>query len=306
MEFRSNIAPLELAADPYQAWKISSEETIKQTTSGIQFTRLGSDTSEQPFEVPTKIGEVWQGSIGNGLSANVPLALPGDEHHTWPRGHFGESEAKWRAALAKNQPANQDDPALRVADVIEVWTTLRHFHPYPKNLHHSWDQMLDEALYAALRKPDVSITNIIRRMLSAIPDGHIWVKNNTELPPFTCPIRLQEVDGRAFVDTSALESIKTGDEILSFNEVPTRIALDKGYALTSGTDHQRRNYALADLRKGWDDQLKLRIRREEEILEIGLVCDQYIDEQFSLPPFSVLDDGLIYADIRKPDVIGQM
>ena len=294
--------PLELTDDASAGWKKSGDPIPESTEAGLRFARPGEYTLEQPFEFSTEPGAVWQGPIGGGLSATVPLALPADADHTWPRGISGEAEAAWRATLSLQQPGDRASRVIRAADVIDVWTLLRHFHPHPDITHLPWEVMLDEALYSALHQPEIPLPEVVRTMLAAIPDGHIWVRDNAELLPFTCPLRLAEVDGRAFVVTSAMEALQPGDELLAFRGVPTRAALDREHALVSGTDHQRRTYALDNLRRAPGDVLPVRIRRGAELHELDLSCGSYVDEEYRHPPFEVLEDGVVYADLRRPGV----
>ena len=290
--------PIELGESSTNAWTFGGRGyTCTGEDSGLVCARDGSTMEGTPFEVPTQAGELWQGAVGDGLFATIPLALPGDKAHTYPRGHDAEAEAQWRQVLAANQGDDRSNPAIRVASVIQAWTVMRHFHPHPESLTATWDELLDGALAEAMdvKQP---LPSVLGRMLTAIPDGHIAVVDH-QPTWMRFPLHLEEADGRVFVVDSALPDIHPGDEVVAVRGEGVRVVMDRVYAQTPGTDHWRRIQALKALRTAPDKFLTLTIVRDGEALTQTVSFDDRTDRLGARGPFEELDTGLYYLDLRK-------
>lgn len=294
--------PLELGESSKTAWTLGGRGyTCTGEDSGLVCARDGSTMEELPFELPTQPGELWQGAVSDGLFATIPLALPGDETHTYPRGHDAEAEAQWRQVLAAHQGDDRSNPAIRVASVIQAWTVMRHFHPHPESLTATWDQLLDGALAEAMdvKRP---LPGVLGRMLTAIPDGHIAVIDH-QTTWIRFPLHLEEADGRVFVVASALPDIHPGDEVVAVRGEGVRVVMDRVYARTPGTDHWRRIQALKALRTAPGKLLPLTIVRDGAALTQTVSFDDRRDRLGPRGPFEELDTGLYYLDLRQRDAL---
>ncbi len=298
--------PLVLGEDRKAAWVKKGRRggvgyTYSEESGDLVCTRDGDTTRELSFDVPTQLGETWQGPVGGGLFASVPLALPGDENHTHPRGQDAEAEAAWRQALSVHQGADRSDPAIRVASVIQAWTVMRHFHPHPESITGSWEGMLDEALADALEggRP---LAESLGRLLAHLPDGHITIADGQRMWR-RFPLQLEEVDGRVFVLSSGMPELARGDELVRSSGQPVRVILDRVYAQSPGTDQWRRSISLNELHTAPWNELTLTVSRAgiEETLTLS------IDKMEAQPRihelFEDLGDGLFYLDLREPDVL---
>ena len=79
------VLPLSIGGDPETEWKGRKSNMACATEEvGLVCTRKNEKPMDgSPFEVSTKIGDVWQGEIGPGMYATIPLALPADEVSTF-------------------------------------------------------------------------------------------------------------------------------------------------------------------------------------------------------------------------------
>jgi len=298
--------PLVLSEDSKTGWikrgrKGGIGYTISEESGDLVCTRDGDITSEPAFDVPTQLGETWQGPVGGGLFASVPLALPGDENHTHPRGQGAEAEAAWRQALAAHQGDDRSDPAIRVASVIQAWTVMRHFHPHPESITGTWEGMLDEALADAVEggRP---LPELLGRLLAHLPDGHINILDGQRMW-MRFPLRLEEVDGRVFVLSSSMPELAPGDELVRSSDQPVRVILDRTYAQSPGTDQWRRAIALNELRTAPGKELTVTVSRAgiEETLTLSFDKTEAQPRIHEL--FEDLGEGLFYLDLREPDVL---
>jgi hypothetical protein len=264
--------PLSIGDNPKTEWKgRRSNMACSTEEAGLVCTRKNEKPKDgAPFEVPTKLGDIWQGEIGPGMYATIPLALPADEGSTFPRGHDVDTESRWLAELATRQGDDRSDPALRIASVIHAWTVMRYFHPHPESLRGTWDAMLNDALTAA-REGSLPLKEVLGRMLAHLPDGHIEL-SDTQSMWRRFPFRLEEVDGRVFVIGSAMPRLRFGDELIAIEGEPIRVRLDRLYASKSGTDQWRRSRILDELRTATGKLLTLTIERDgvEQTLTLNI------------------------------------
>ncbi len=290
--------PLVLGDDAATAWTSGSRSGMDCGTEdrGLVCRRkvLPEADREPPVEISTPLGDAWQGPIGADLHATVPLALPADEAHSFPRGHAPDAEARWLQELALHQGDDRTDPALRVASVIQAWTVVRHFHPHPESLRGTWGDMLDEALADAVAG-ERSLRAVLGRMLAHLPDGQIDLVDDQRVW-MRFPLKLVEVDGRVFVLDSAHPGIQAGDELIAVDGEPVRVRLDRLHAVQPGTDQWRRLWVRQEVRTAEGEQLTLTIERDGVEQTRTLHFDEGEGALSAGPALEALGDGRYLLD----------
>lgn len=163
-------------------------------------------------DVP-RLGSFTATDLGGGVWCRVPHTVYADSAGTLPR----PAAAPPATVHSEFWQATAADRSVRIADVMLLWTVLRHFYPYDDVVAVDWDAVLRVALEkAALDRDEGEFTRTLERLVAALQDGHgsivhpgkRWVSR---------PFSWDWVEGRLIVDAvrdSLASGLRVGDEVL--------------------------------------------------------------------------------------------
>nr|WKN38018.1 S41 family peptidase [Tunicatimonas sp. TK19036] len=195
------------------------EVTDSLSAQGSQSVQIFTENLSQNdllFSEYSKVGDVYQHEIGSGLSCIVPLALYGNEEHTFPPVNENTFNTFIRT-LADNVPVRLtgDDLDVRLGGIIMSWNVFQHFYPYFDVISVDWEQALTDAFQEAYQ--DSSATDFLHtlRVLTAkLEDGHGRVylggsHTETHFPP----VLWEWVEDELIITMSDQEELQVGDII---------------------------------------------------------------------------------------------
>jgi hypothetical protein len=156
----------------YQSIRINRKTEPVQDRNGemVEF-------PETLFDTEVRVGEIVETELGQGLKAMFPLALYGDEQHTFPK---ADQEALAKLSERINQltfPYNQGNQLpVRLASIIITWNVFQHFYPYFDLLELDWEKELYQSLTATYADQSfVDFRIRLEKMTAKLNDGHIQV-----------------------------------------------------------------------------------------------------------------------------------
>jgi hypothetical protein len=118
--------------------------------------------------------------LGGGVRMRLPLALPADA-------------ASGSARPASPPTVTVRDRATRLAAVVSIWSTLRHFYPYFDVVDVDWDAQLPVALRAvAIAQTPGETHDVLQRMVASLRDAHARVDHAGRPYDGFLPVRMRK------------------------------------------------------------------------------------------------------------------
>lgn len=158
------------------------------------------------------------------------------------------------------------DRALRMAGVVDIWGIMQHFYPYHVEAATDWPSALRDALSsAATDERPGEYTTTLRRLVSALHDGHGSVTAPSESFTYPLPLVFAMVEGHltvVHVVPMLAKGLKIGDVVVRYNGRAARAVLDERMALISSATRQWSEYrAVSELaRAATGDTITLSVR----------------------------------------------
>ena len=130
------------------------------------------------FEKYPLFGEFIGKEISSGLSCIVPLALYGDDKHTYPLPDLVKLNAlKENIRAIPDSSLTGDNLYVRLADIIISWNIFQHFYPYFDIAKTNWADDLTIALTDAYHdKSAVDFLQTLQKFTAKLKDGHVRVR----------------------------------------------------------------------------------------------------------------------------------
>jgi hypothetical protein len=183
--------------------------------------------------------------LGGSVSCRMPLVVVADAEHTLPQGAAPRPKPV--------APAGGPDRATRLAGVVLLWNEAQHFYPYFDVVKTDWPAVLPAALAAAAEAgDDATYLPVLRRLLSALRDGHAAVMPRNPTLPSYPPLRWDWIEDRlAVVRVADGVAARPGDVVVKIDGVPAATALERWDAPAPGaTPGFRRRMAMTGLAAG--------------------------------------------------------
>lgn len=281
------------------------EDAGSDSVLSIALDRL--PVAEPLFEERPELGEATDASLGRGLRARIPLALPGDEEGTLPRSSREELSALQRelGAMAPDS-LELTDPSVRAADVLITWNVLQHFYPYFEHVEADWDLVLSETLTRTLGDSGPrDFRRTLGRMLHYLEDAHAVAYHPILGEDRGLPFRVAWIEEHAVVVASDdTATARVGDVVLALDGEPAWKWLAREAGRWSGSERWRRVRALTFYRgfgRGEEGTVaRLHLLRNGRPLEVRRVRDALeLPEERRPASFTELADGVLYVDLTR-------
>lgn len=186
--------------------------------------------------------------LSNHFSSTIPLIVYQKNGKTFPEGNAGQYKDLKPKSFDKN---------IALANMVIMWSGLRHFFPYQDNMKLDWDAILKEGLTKAYQnKSEEENRYTLRTILHYFNDGHMWVSEpvSFQLNAFSPGIKttyLRTTQQLAVTDILEEGSgLKKGDVISKINGKEAKLAIDSLKQLWSGSDHYNTKNAVKELFRG--------------------------------------------------------
>lgn len=220
-------------------------------------------TLKEPPPLP-RVDQPWEAELGGGVSCTIPMALPADDKGTLPRGPKGANPYP----RPKDFAPSAKDRAVRLGGVMHLWNCAQHFYPYFDVMNVDWPRELREGLKrAAVAADDAAHVDTLRRMISALRDGHGTVSYKGNPTPSFPPLRWDWMNGKLVIlqVASDVKDVVRGDVVLKINGVAAREAMKRMDETASGaTPWFRQRVAVNFLAMGpKDSDIELEVHTGE-------------------------------------------
>ncbi len=178
--------------------------------------RLTDGLSEKNARV-TRIGSEFNGALGAGLWASVPLSLYADRRGTIP--HRGTMVTR----APRDWAPSGYDRSTRLADIILFWNVAKYFYPYFDVSGSDWPAAIRPALQSAAQDTSGAMFEVtLRRLVARLHDGHGSV-NSPYGDPRVLPVCWRFIDGKLVVVRTTAEFssvLHPGDEVVAIDGRP--------------------------------------------------------------------------------------
>ncbi|MEM8506282.1 MAG: S41 family peptidase [Bacteroidota bacterium] len=140
------------------------------------------------FPLPKRIQRTINKKIGEHLSLTMPILF--DKDRTKNHGNDQEFE-RLKSTIDSVAIANDDfnNVHLRIANIIKVWVTMKHFNPNLDTEHSNWKQQFLSAVAKTKNdKTRADHLNTLKMMVAPINDSHLGVYHAASkdyFPPFS-------------------------------------------------------------------------------------------------------------------------
>jgi peptidase S41-like protein len=236
--------------------------------------------------------------IGEGIRAQVPLAVWADDTKTFPVSTVSVRSDTWAI----------NDLPLRLAAIISAWSSLSILYPYFDDLHINWLAALPAALNeAAVAGSPADLHAALWHLLVQLRDDHIKVLHPAVSVDGALPIAFRRFEGKIVVIGGMSEymtGIAAGDELVSLDGIPAvelyERMTEKVSAATNGWREYVTPYRMSAGPIGTFRRLVIRDNAgRESSLSLPLIFDNLYDH-FARDPRpksgSELAPGILYVD----------
>jgi len=216
-----------------------SRETSKTGDQSICISHLYEPM--RLFKQATHMGDYIHKSIGNGLAINMPLAVFGDDDHTYPLPDKTLNNALQGdlSELSSQFDKHPEDPTVMMSSAVKMWNVYEHFYPYFDRIALDWQQALQDLIletYNAKTKDDFE--QVLLKYIALTHDGHgktFSEKSGTQ-PYFHRPFEWEWVENKLVVTQVYDKSLALhpGDIVLKVGEKDAKTFIDKRLEISPG------------------------------------------------------------------------
>ncbi|HTI92111.1 MAG TPA: S41 family peptidase [Puia sp.] len=225
---------------------------------------------DQPiYEYKTFVGEYIRKPLVPGIMCIVPLALYGNEDHTYPTVKDSVlSHLKDDVKQATRGELTADSLDVRLGDIVLCWNIYRHFSPFWPEADQTPDQVLQDAIARAFRNKTASdFFQTLRLLCVPLNDGHIFpsfARDSTVygMAGIIFTIAEGSIVVKEVLDTAFHKKIRPGDLVDSINGQTAWEVLKEEEKYISGSPQGKRSVALRKLSFGYPwSKLHLTLQR---------------------------------------------
>ncbi len=298
-------------------WASSSADYVLRISDREPFRGSGSLVFERSTEPPLAAplfrehpapGETVRRTLGQGLTARIPIAVFSSEGRTLPDGN-AVSLAALRSALESTDMAGLTGPdaGVRFGATVIAWNILQHFYPYFDVVAVDWDAVLTETLRRAERDRTVEeFLATLRWMVAQLEDGHGRVSHASEQGRLSLPFLFDRVEGRIVITATDASNPppcgRPGDILVSIDGRPTEQVLTELERFISGSPQWRTRRALWELGMGpAHAPARMSLERAGSTTACEATRVSRIVTEDRPAPIEQLRDGVHYVDLSRAD-----
>lgn len=232
-----------------------------------EYTETGTtiSTKDIMFNEHSHIGDVKTIEIVDGLYVHIPLALYGDNEHTYPLLNNNIKQIDNTTLIE-----DISDREIMIADLIVTWNVVKYFHPYMSDEVKDWDDCLMIALHEVNKYESYSL-DPLRRMMANVRDAHFLANSQRESKDYGfLPIWAMKENNKVLIKKSADSSICAGDEIIEIGNMSASEKYQKCEELVSGSPQFKAYIAEQMFPRQHEVETKIVIRRNGELINTNV------------------------------------
>lgn len=282
----------------YQAgYYVRSDD--KESSKGKYSLVLESE-QENRVEFP-KIGEVYTQKISKNIFLHIPYLIYGNEKSILP---LPTEDSIYTKGKPKGFDPTPEDRLTRVASVIKLWNSIKHFGP-SKNDYSTLDSALHFSLTkAGMDKTPLDFMETLKSLLLLTGDARAMVWYPEVDLNYSFPFIFRQVNGKVLVTTVKDFSlgINRGDQILKINDENISELMQKRVELSPGNNiTYKTSKALVELRAGAEgSKAKISFQRNDGTsYEVIATRSALLNSIYERRPVALhdIDSGMAYIDL---------
>lgn len=224
-------------------------------------------TKELLFEEFSHVGDVKTIKIIDGLYAHIPLALYGNNEHTYPLLKDNIKRIDY-----SNIEDLISDREMMIADLIVTWNAVKYFHPYMSDEVKDWNDCLMSALNEVCVCETYSL-DPLRRMMANVNDAHFIANSQRESKDYVfLPVWAEKKKDKVIVTKSTDSSICIGDRIILIGRKPAIEKYEECENLISGSPQYKSYIAEQIFPRSYDISTKILLERNGEFINTNVQC----------------------------------
>jgi len=321
----SNFKDLKVISWQHLGVKLLADD---RTSKSIRINRTLPGDPDSIYSEHLNIGEEITAELVPGIYCVVPLALYGDEKHTYPISDtvlLSQLNLKMSKGMIRDKAGNVIDSGnilgIRFCDVITNWNILKHFFPYWQDVSQTPDKILHFALNKAfMDKSPGDFLVTLKQMAANYNDGHMAVSlnynedvNNMASAPLVIGKIGEQLIVKFVTDSLLKTKIHPGDVIEKINNQTALDYLKTKENLISGSTQWKECKTLFTLTNGpFEGHILLDLKREEKYSKVMVNLTQapviYRPGNFSpvLPESGWLRPRIFYLNLDKDSLSGHL
>jgi hypothetical protein len=234
---------------------------VRDTTLKISYID-SSGLSRRPdsplYKYRTHVGEYIHKELTPGIECIVPLAVYGNEQHTWPVVDPRVLQ-RLKNTVARQTPAylTADSLDVRLGDIVIAWNIYRHFFPFWDEASQTAEQILHDAIVRACRNKNAAeFFGTLQLMTAPLNDEHIFPSYEKDtsiygLAGVSLTIAENKILIKDVLDKAFQQTVRPGDVVDSINGMTAWEALAETERYMSGSPHGKRFMALYRITLGY-------------------------------------------------------
>ena len=261
-KFRINGITLDDGAKQVNILDIAGD--VNQQVYDYSDNRCEISTKDLLFDEHAHVGDVKSLEIVDGLYAHIPLALYGDDIHTYISSDYVCQQKH------ESVDSNLSDRHMMLADLIVTWNAIKYFHPYLSDSVKDWDKYLITA-FGEVKEYDRYSLNPLRRMMANVNDAHFIANSPLELKSYGyLPVRVSREDDKIYVRRSSVATIMPGDEIVQIGDKKAIDHYSECENLVSGSPQYKTHIAEQIWLRQEEWQQKVTLLRDGERISLNV------------------------------------
>ncbi len=209
---------------------------------------------------------------------------------------------------------NFPDTSLRLLGLFRYWNTINYFYPHRQCIG-NWDSVLLSQIPEFMNCANAQEYRLaLEKLIASIHDGHsiIYQLNGKYIPSKYLPVNFSWIDHKVIVSKifndslAKLNNLKTGDEIVEWNNQPINEYLQNKCRYISGAneDYRLNSYISFYLNNtNTEESVVVKIIRSGETITQRLFFYQwkpsYNKARESLAAWKIVDENIGYMDLNR-------
>lgn len=219
-----------------------------QSVQTVAIEIKGNDVPLYPER--NEIGDTLKIELSKQLQVSFPLAVYGDEHHTYPLASYNRDVYPYnKGIIHKLGDSSSLDMDIRLSNILQIWNVFRISYVYNTFTERQQIALLKSTLKEVLQTQNTSdYNNVVAKFLAKYRDGHIYSRIVDLIPndSHSAPISIQYIDGKIYAKTIHSAELKKivlpGDELLEIDGVPTKKMIKELSQYKSGSANNVANF----------------------------------------------------------------
>ncbi|GAA0893350.1 hypothetical protein GCM10009122_30290 [Fulvivirga kasyanovii] len=263
------------------------------------------------FEKHAQIGECIKKDINSELACIIPLALYGDDNHTYPQVPQKElMSLKEELKTIEKSHISGSNLYVRLADITITWNIFQHFFPYSNLVEVDWLSNLRNTYKNTYNDhSEYDFLKTLQKFTAPLKDGHINVYNSktAHKEAHVAPIDWEWIEGELVI-TQVMDSLplKQGSLVKMINGIkPSDYFVEIYKYISAGTKgYMQHRASLEALRGKKNTELTLLVedfsgRQETLTINRSMTVYDHFNNKHARDVHKEVAEGIYYIDLDQ-------